>query len=103
MHACTKQSRQKLAQSTGITESSIREWAIIANLMQVPGIAEKGAILLRRAGVSSLDELGRRHATTLFDELKAANEMEGLYRRLPSQRTLRRWIRGARMIDEIIP
>ena len=101
MKSATREARRRLAEQSGIPGDRILEWAILAELMQVCGIGEASAILLREAGVASIDQLAQNHSDSLYDRLEEANNRKCLFRRLPSERVVRKWISRARRMVAI--
>ena len=102
MKSATREARRRLAEQSGIPGDRILEWAILAELMQVCGIGEASAILLREAGVASIDELAQNHGDSLYDRLEEANNRKCLFRRLPSERVVRKWISRARRMGSVV-
>ena len=87
--AATPKLRKELAQTTNIPMRLILDWANIADLMRVRGIALDYAELLLAAGVDTVKDLGRRNAATLVARMAEINcdETQG---RAPAEREARR-------------
>jgi len=100
--ASTKKKRERLAKKSGVPERKILEWVILAELMQVCGVGETAAILLRDAGVTSIEQLAQNRGNNLFGKLQEVNNRKGLFRRVPSERVLRKWISRARRMESVL-
>ena len=100
--ARTAKGRRKLAELTGIPESHILNWANMADLMRVRGIAEDYSELLGAAGVDTVKELKRRNAANLVARMAAINEKKKLVQLLPSEKRVLGWIEEAKTLEPMI-
>ena len=71
--AATPKLRKELAEATNIPMRLILDWANIADLTRVTGIALDYAELLFAAGVNTVKDLGRRNAATLVARMAEMN------------------------------
>jgi len=103
LEACaTPEQRQELAAKTGISPKLILEWANLADLFRIKGIAEEYSDLLEEAGVDTVVELAQRNPENLYAALKETNEKKALVRRLPSLAQVKDWIAQAKALPRIL-
>ena len=97
---CTPQGRQRLAEKTGISESTILKWVNMADLFRVKGIGREYSELLEKSGVDTVKELRNRNAENLHAKMQAVNSAgRALVRKLPSRSQVENWIQGAKKMD----
>jgi predicted flap endonuclease-1-like 5' DNA nuclease len=90
---CTFHGRRRLAEKTGIEESTILRWVNMADLYRVKGIGSEYSELLEKAGVDTVKEL----------RLEAVNTAgRALVRKLPSLSQVQRWVKEAKKIDPMV-
>jgi hypothetical protein len=99
-HAATPKLRKELAQSTNIPMRLILDWANIADLTRVRGVALDYAELLFSVGVNTVKDLGRRNATTLVARMAKLNGEKRRVSVLPSQARVERWIEAAQSLPQ---
>ncbi len=97
--ASTPRLRKALAADTNIPMKLIVDWANIADLTRVPGVALDYADLLAAAGVNTVKDLGRRNSANLVARMSAANTRKRRVELLPSEKRVTRWIAAARTLD----
>jgi Domain of unknown function (DUF4332) len=97
--ASTPKLRKELAAHTNIPMSLIVDWANIADLTRVPGIALDYADLLTAAGVNTVKDLGRRNSENLVARMAEINAEQQRVDLLPSKKRVDRWIETARALD----
>lgn len=100
--ANSKKGRQHLAQTTGISEALILEWANHVDLFRVKGIGSEYADLLEEAGVDTVPELANRNPANLYTKLVNTNSEKELCRQLPSQAQVEDWVEQAKSLPKII-
>lgn len=100
--ARTPRGRRQLAESAGIPSEYILNWANMADLMRVPGIAEDYSELLVAAGVDTVKELRRRNAANLVARMVAINEKKTYVELLPSEKRVIRWIEQAQALEPMM-
>lgn len=100
--ATTPKARRQLAEESGIPVEQILNWANLADLMRVPGIAADYSELLAAAGVDTVKELKRRNVANLVARMTAVNERKKLVELLPSEKRVARWIEHAKLLDPMI-
>ena len=101
--AATAAGRDKLSETTGISERLILEWVNHADLMRINGVGSEYADLLEAAGVDSCAELAQRNAANLattFQELDAARP--NWIRQLPGETTIAGWIEQAKGMAKVV-
>jgi len=94
-----KTGRKKLAETTGIDESSILKWVNMADLFRVKGIGQEYSELLEASGVDTVKELSTRNATNLHAKMQAVNEQKKLTRVLPALKIVEGWIGYASTLE----
>jgi predicted flap endonuclease-1-like 5' DNA nuclease len=98
----TPSHREMLAAETGIGEKLILEWANLADLMRISGVAEEYADLLEEAGVDTVKELKHRVPENLHSKLVEVNEEKNLVRRLPSPEDVADWVEQAKSLEPML-
>lgn len=96
---CTPAGRKKVAETTGVGESSILKWTNLADLMRVSGIGRQFSELLEAAGVDTIKELRNRNAANLADAMEKVNSEKKLARTSPPEATVTKWIEAAKKMD----
>jgi len=94
----TPKLRKELSDATNIKMELIVQWANIADLTRVSGIAVDYAELLVFAGVSTARDLARRNPTTLVARLAKVNGGKPKVELLPQEKRLGRWIAAAKSL-----
>ena len=97
--ASTPRLRKTLAQSTSIPEGLILDWANIADLTRVPGVAIEYAELLAAAGVNTVRDLGRRNSANLVARMSEINGRKPRVEQLPTEKRVARWIETAKTLE----
>jgi predicted flap endonuclease-1-like 5' DNA nuclease len=95
--------RDRLSETTGISERLLLEWVNHADLMRINGVGSEYADLLEAAGVDSCAELAQRNAANLattFQELDAARP--NTVRQIPSEATIAGWIEQAGKLAKVV-
>jgi len=101
-HCKSPKARKQLAESTGISEKLVMEWANRADLFRIKGVAEQYADLLEAAGVDTVPELGKRNAANLHAQLNEVNAKKKLTRQVPSEKQVADWIAQAKKLPRVI-
>jgi hypothetical protein len=91
--------RKELAKATSIPMPFILDWANVADLTRVPGVALDYAELLVAADVDTVPDLKRRNAAKLVARMAAINEQKKLVELLPSEKRVRSWIEAAKSLQ----
>ena len=91
-----------LAERTGISRTTILEWANNADLFRIEGVGSEYANLLREAGVETVPELSRRNAFRLHKRLNEIHESNTLDFPLPSEAEVSDWITQANGLPRIL-
>lgn len=97
--ASTPKLRKELAAHTNIPMKLILDWANIADLTRVPGIALEYADLLAAAGVNTVKDLSRRNSARLVARMTEVNAARRRVDLLPSEKRVTRWIETAKTLD----
>lgn len=98
----TKKGRQHIAETTGISESTILTWVNHADLFRVKGVAGQFSELLEAAGVDTVKEFATRNPDNLFDKLKGTNDKLNLSGRFPSVDALKDMIAHAKTLTQAV-
>ena len=96
--AITPKNRAQLAQTTGIDEKKLLQWANKADLMRIKGIGEEYSDLLEAAGVDTVKELKMRKPEHLLEAVTQTNLKKKLVRQLPSLILITDWINQAKTL-----
>jgi hypothetical protein len=96
--SATPRLRRALSQSTEIPAHLILDWANVADLTRVPGVAPDHAELLVSSGVDTVKDLGRRNAANLAARMAEMNGRKPHCATLPSQKRVARWIEIAKSL-----
>jgi hypothetical protein len=94
----TPKLRKELTEATNIPMKLILDWANIADLTRVRGIALDYAELLVAAGVDTVKDLGRRNAANLVTRMTDINRKKHCVDLLPSEKRVAGWIAAAKSL-----
>jgi predicted flap endonuclease-1-like 5' DNA nuclease len=100
--AADKKGRKELAMRSGISETLILEWVNLADLFRIKGIGPEYSDLLEEAGVDTVKELRNRRPDNLYQKLMETNKREQLVRRIPSQKSVEKWVKQAKRLKPIV-
>lgn len=98
----SKSGREKLAEATGMSESMIRDWVNMCDLMRLSGVGKQYSDLLEAAGVDSCAELAQRNAENLHAKLTEVNTAKNLTNRAPSMPEVEKWIAEAATKPKVV-
>lgn len=101
-NARTKQQRNALAESTGISEKLVLKYANMADLFRINGVGQEYAELLEAAGVDTVPELATRKPENLVLKMEEVNGAKGLSRRTPSLKEVEKWVTEAKALPRIL-
>lgn len=100
----TRAAEVKLARSTGISLSRMREAVNRADLVRLDGIGPAAADLFENAGVNSLKELAQRNPTSLHASLvKYAASRSELGYQVPSAEQVKGFVAKAKAVTQPAP
>ena len=94
----TPKLRKELSETTNIPMTLILDWANIADLTRVRGIALDYAELLVAAGVDTVKDLSRRNVVNLVARMKDVNRKKPHVELLPSEKRVTGWIVAAKSL-----
>jgi predicted flap endonuclease-1-like 5' DNA nuclease len=94
--------RKQLSEETKISINLILDWANIADLTRIPGVALTYAELLAAAGIDTVKELKRRNCSNLARGLAEVNEKKKLVELLPSEKVVAGWIAQAKLLEPVM-
>jgi hypothetical protein len=92
----TPRLRKQLAQLTNIPTNLILDWANIADLTRVRGVALDYAELLNAIGVDTVRDLRRRNAANLVARMIEVNAAKKQVEALPTEKRVASWIASAK-------
>jgi predicted flap endonuclease-1-like 5' DNA nuclease len=98
----TPKGRKELEQKTGIGHKLILEWVNLADLFRIQGVGEEYSDLLEEAGVDTVKELKNRKPDALWQKMKEVNEKKKLVRRLPSLKSVEKWVSLAKGLPPMV-
>jgi hypothetical protein len=87
--------RATLSQRSGIDTTTLLRWARLADLMRLEGLRDQHAMLLYKAGITSMIDLPGRDPAAFVRELRKLNVALTIARSLPSESQVAQWIRDA--------
>jgi hypothetical protein len=90
--------RKELSEATNIPMKLIVDWANIADLTRVRGIALDYAELLVASGVDTVKDLSRRNTGNLVTRMKDINGKKPMVDLLPSEKRVAGWIAAAKSL-----
>jgi predicted flap endonuclease-1-like 5' DNA nuclease len=96
--SATPKLRKALAEATDIPAPHILDYANIADLTRVPGVAPELAELLVAAGVGTVNDLGRRNAANLIARMNELSGRKPRLHTLPSEKRVARWVESAKKL-----
>jgi hypothetical protein len=94
----TPKLRKELSEATNIPMKLILDWANIADLTRVHGIALEYAELLVASGVDTVKDLSRRNAANLVVRMNEVNGKKRQVDLLPSEKRVSGWIAAAKSL-----
>lgn len=101
--ACaTKNGRDKLSKTSGVSEKLILKWTNHADLARIKGIGGEYAELLEASGVDTIVELASRKPENLVAKITEINNEKKLVRKLPIKKQVETWVNQAKTLPRII-
>ena len=98
----TRRDRQIIAGETGISSKRILEWVNHVDLFRISGVGEDYTLLLEAAGVNTILELSQRDPEELTVSIAFINQEKDLVRRQPSLAVVKRWVKEAKKLPQLI-
>lgn len=98
----TPQGRKDLAESTGISDKLIIEWANRADLARIKGVSTQYSDLLEAVGVDTVPELAQRNPQNLNQAMVSTNESKSMVRKLPTEDQVADWIKQAKVLPRAL-
>ena len=98
-HCGSKSGRKKVAIASNISESTLLQWANMADLYRIKGVGSEYSQLLEKAGVDTVKELKNRSPKNLFDKMIEVNSRKKLVRQLPSLSKVESFVNHAKKLD----
>lgn len=98
----TRQSREELAEKTGISHKLIMKWIHAADLYRVKGVGTQYAELLDIAGVNTVLELAQRNPDNLHQTLIEVNDEKHHVREVPSLNMVTSWVEQAKELPRVV-
>ncbi len=96
----TKEEREHLAHSIGMTPHMLRSLVDRADLMRLPGVGGDLATLLEEAGVNGCKDLQHRNPEHLYARLMEAQGSQKTASGTPGLEQITRWIAGATLVTQ---
>ncbi|MEZ5064783.1 MAG: DUF4332 domain-containing protein [bacterium] len=94
--------RKKVAEATGVGESTLLKWSNLADLMRVNGIGPQFSELLEASGVDTIKELRTRKAENLAEKMAEVQKAKKLTKAAPSAKVIQGWIDSAKKMEPTI-
>ena len=82
---------------------TIKNWGTMADLIRIKGLGGQWAELMWRAGVNSVQNLGKQDIGPLRERMREANEAEHRVAELPGEKRVARFIQEASEMDPVLP
>jgi hypothetical protein len=82
---------------------TIRNWGTMADLIRIKGLGGQWAELMWRAGVKSVQDLGKQDIGPLRDRMREVNDAEHRVAELPGENRVAGFIQAASEMDPILP
>ena len=95
---CDKKGRKAVAESTGISEKLILNWANKSDLMRISGVGPQFSELLEAAGVDTVKELKMRRADNLAKKMAEVNAEKKLAKTSPVEKVVAGWVEQAKTL-----
>ena len=100
--AIKKAQRKELAAKSGIAEKELLQFANMADLMRINGVAGEYAELLEAAGVDTVKELATRKPENLTAKMEEVNAAKKLVRRVPTLTMVTKWVAQAKELPGLL-
>ncbi len=98
----TADDRESLASQAGIEADLLLDLARRADLARIKGVGNLYAVLLKHAGINSIQDLARQDVDTLYKRVIELNEAMKVARRIPKPANVQQWVDGARAMVPVI-
>lgn len=82
---------------------TIKNWGTMADLVRIQGLGGQWAELMWRAGVKSVQDLGKQDIGPLRERMREVNEAEHRVAELPGENRVAGFIRDASSMDPVLP
>ena len=96
---CDAKGRKTVAESTGVSEKHLLNWANKADLMRISGIGPQFSELLEASGVDTVKELRTRNAENLATRMAEVNAEKNLAKSSPAASVVQDWIEKAKTTE----
>jgi predicted flap endonuclease-1-like 5' DNA nuclease len=90
-----KGGKARMAEACGVDVDTVGTWAIMADLLRIPGIGGQWAELLWRSGVLDVERLSAESPAPLLIRMTEINEAENRVPELPTLEQVEHWIAEA--------
>ena len=91
--------RKSVADSTGVSEKLLLNWANKADLMRISGVGPQFSELLEASGVDTVKELRNRNAENLAAKMEEVNAEKNLANASPAVSKVADWVEAAKGLD----
>ena len=88
--------RMTMAKKTRISQTTILKYVNHIAMTRIKGLGEKYVVLLEKAGIVRVSQLGKMAATSLHARLVNFNKSRHIVKGIPSTKKLTAWIRQAK-------
>jgi predicted flap endonuclease-1-like 5' DNA nuclease len=99
-HAASSQDRKALAKKAGLTSSSLLALAKRCDLLRVRGVGPEMVLLLEAAGIHTTAELARQDPAALTTAANAANKIQKISEKPPTEPQFQDWIAQAKRLPQ---
>jgi hypothetical protein len=99
---CDRTVRQRLVQSSEVSETVLLRLARIGDFARIVGVVEAHVSLLEALGIVSMAKLRSQDPTELVKALRRKNVELTLVRSVPPESTIGRWIADAKALPDVL-
>ena len=85
-----------------LDETTVRNWATMADLMRIKGLGGQWAELMWRSGISSVQDLASQEVAPLRLRFREVNDAERRVAELPGENRVTSFIEQAKSLDPVI-
>lgn len=94
----TKESLERLASQTGISDTLLEKWAASADLTRIKGVGDESMTLLNGIGIGTLSDLASAKPAALHEKAVALEAKSRDSFSIPSADTFRGWVASAKKL-----
>ena len=93
----------KVCKCVDLDSDTVKNWGTMADLIRIKGLGGQWAELMWRAGVKSVQDLGKQDIGPLRERMREINEAEHRVAELPGENRVARFIQEASDLTPVLP